>query len=272
MGFEVVYRFLEKNEEGDYNKDDVKEMSRKIGEPFEDVSLETLAQKIMAQMARRDIYVLPDVEIYELKKQKVSFRETKGGVIIKNKKFLLDNENNSIICQDMPETPVPALPVQQLVQHTPQNGTMAPHNTLVLHNQQQGLGRRPIKIVVLDDSGWTQDMHGNKVPVGVAIKNAGLQFRANQRYPVMQEMDDPRDKRVDKFGQPTLDRKKVYLMLDDNKREVTVSQDYFVPADIKLERSVADDPWDKVTGGGKEPKLMFEQEFEENMFDIRAKK
>lgn len=259
MGFEVVYRYHEKLEGGGWNEADTKEMSRKIGEPFEDVSLETLAQKIMAQMARRDILVLSDVEIYELKKQKVSFRETNGGVIIKNKKFLLDSENNNITVQDMPEVPV--IPTQQaLVQHAPQNGAMvAPHNQLALHNQQQGLGRRPIKMVVLDDTGVTQNMNGERVPVPMAIKMAGLQFRPGVRYAVFQEMDDPRDKRVDKFNQPALDRKKVYMILDDNKREVMVSQDYFVPADIRLERSLADDPWDSKPGGGsREPKLMFE--------------
>lgn len=275
MGYELKLFYHDKLEEGGYSKE-IKEVNREIGEPFEDVSIETLAQKIMAQMARRDVLVI-NVEIYELKKQKVSFRETKGGIIVKNKKFILDAENNNITCQDIPETPQPGalVPVQQpqLPQLQPQNGIIAPHNALAINQQQQNMPKRPIKFVVLDSEGAVQDVNGDRVPVALAIKRAGLQFRAGQRYPVYQEMDDPRDKRVDKFGSPALDRKKVYMMADDQKRELMVSQDYFVPADIKLERSIADDPWDTTPGGGRGgPKLMFEAEDgSAGMPDLRRK-
>jgi len=260
MGFEVVYRYHEKLEEGGYNKDETKEMKRKVGEPFEDVPLEALAQKIMAQMARRDIWVLPDVDIYELKKQKVNFRETKGGVIIKNKKFLLDTENNSIIAQDVPEEGQLQLPVvpQQPNTQLALSAAAMPHNQLAVANgQQQRL--RPIKFVVMDE-GVIQDVNGERVPVPIAVKRAGLQFRQGQRYPVFKEMDDPRDKRVDKHGAPALDRKKVFVMWDDHKREVIVSQDYFVPADIQYQLDNRNDPFSSGPGGGKAPQLMFEGE------------
>jgi hypothetical protein len=270
MGFEVVYRYHEKLEEGGYDKSETKEMKRKVGEPFEDVPLETLAQKIMAQMARRDIWVLPDVEIYELKKQKVNFRETKGGVIIKNKKFLLDTENNSIISQEIPEEGQQNLPVvHQSTQLVPAGGPL-PHNQLAVTNgQQQRL--RPIKFVVMDE-GVIQDVKGDRVPVPVAVKRAGLQFRPGQRYPVFKEMDDPRDKRVDKYGAPALDRKKVYVMWDDHKREVMVSQDYFVPADVQYQQDSRLDPFSAVPSGGSAPKLMFEGEEEgAAMPDLRSR-
>ncbi len=273
MGFEVTYRYHERLEEGGYDKAETKELKRKVGDPFEDVQLEKLASLIMGQLARRDIWVT-DVEIYELKKQKVSFRETKGGIIVKNKKFILDAENNNITCQDIQEVPV--VPPQQQMALVPQNGVVAPHNALALNQQQASGPKRPIKFVVVDDTGAIQDGNGDRVPVIMAIKRAGLQFRPGQRYPVYQELDDPRDKRVDKFGHPTLDRKKVYMMWDDAKRDVMVSQDYFVPADIRLERSIADDPWDvggKTAGGTGGPKLMFESEDESaGMPDLRGRK
>jgi hypothetical protein len=159
---------------------------------------------------------------------------------------------------------MPEAPQQQnnLLALVPQQNSaaVAPHNNLAIHAQQQGMGKRPIKFVVVDDSGAIQDGNGDRVPVVMAIKRAGLQFRAGQRYPVFQEMDDPRDKRMDKFGHPALDRKKVFVIWDDNKREIMASQDYFVPADVKFERSIADDPWDKTPPGGRAPKLMFESE------------
>lgn len=182
----------------------------------------------------------------------------------------LDSENNSIICQDMPEAPQPQQ--NNLVALVPQNGAIAPHNNLPMHAQQQGVGKRPIKMVVVDDTGAIQDSNGDRIPVVMAIKRAGLQFRPGQRYPVFQEMDDPRDKRVDKQGHPALDRKKVYVIWDDNKREIMASQDYFIPADVRLERSVADDPWDATPGGGRAPRLMFEAEDESaSMPDLRGR-
>lgn len=267
MGYEIILNYHEKVD-GQYNKDETKQMKRKIGEPFEEVPLEVLAQKIMAQMARRDIWVLPDVEIYELKKQKVNFRETQGGVIIKNKKFLLDSETKNVAIQEVAETPQPV--TNGLLVHSQQlPHNQLPHNQLVPSNgtpQRQ----RPIKFVIMDE-GVVQDVNGDKVPVPLAVKRAGLQFRPNERYPVFQEMDDPRDKRVDVLGAPALDRKKVYVMWDDFKREITVSQDYFVNADIRLDKDSRHDPFSSVPGGGGAPKLMFDGEEDAAMPKLRGR-
>lgn len=255
MGYEIVLKFYDRAPDGDYDKSEVKEMKRKVGEPFEDVSLEVLAQRIMSQMARRDIFVLPDVEIYELKKQKVSFRETKGGVIIKNKKFILDSDQQ-LQGQEVLETPetsavstpvsLPSLPVPPALPGP----------------------RRPIKYVLVDDTGVVMDSQGNRVPVPLMIQRAGLHFRSQERYAVFQEMDDPRDKRVDKNGSPVLDRRKVFLMWDDRKREVTVSTDYFMPADVNL---LADRELGFSTGSvSRSPKLLYDDEANVDMPDLRS--
>lgn len=86
--FEVTYFYYDKTGD-DYDKSETKKMVKKVGTPYEDVPVEKLAQLIMSQLARRDIFVV-DVEIYEFAKHKVSFKETKGGILIKNKKFMLD--------------------------------------------------------------------------------------------------------------------------------------------------------------------------------------
>jgi len=49
---------------------------------LEEVPVEKLASAVMMQLARRDIMVF-NVEISEFIKRKVSFKETKGGVLIK---------------------------------------------------------------------------------------------------------------------------------------------------------------------------------------------
>ena len=87
MGFECCYYYHEKVD-GDYNKEETKTFKKKVGDPFDDVPLEKLAASIMAQMARRDIWIV-NVEIFELSKKPVNFKESKGGIVIKTKSFLL---------------------------------------------------------------------------------------------------------------------------------------------------------------------------------------
>jgi hypothetical protein len=130
-----------------------------------------------------------------------------------------------------------------------------PHNNLPVPAGQPNTMKRPIKWVALD----TDDMTIAKV------KGAGLQFSSNKRYPVFQEMPDPRDKRVDKFGKPSLERRMVYVMWDDQSREVQVSADFFVSADINL----IGGNFNRQNDG---PRLMFEAERSDDMPDIRARR
>lgn len=204
MGYEVTYKYHEKDESGSYNKDEVKEMTKKIGTPYEDVPLEKLASAIMSQLARRDVWILPDVEIYEYKKVKISFKETKGGIVIKHKKFELDNDSNIVVHDFTEGEPV-------------HNGAMVPVVPMpVAPNNRTNIAAptgRPIKWVTLDPN----DRNLAK------IKGSGLAFLPNKRYPVFNEVAHPKQ-----FGVM------IYTMWDENKREVTVLDEYFVNADQKL--------------------------------------
>lgn len=250
MGYEVIYQYHQRDEDGQYNKEETKEMRRRIGDPYEDIPVEKLASTVMAQLARRDIWVT-NWDVFEYKKQKLNCRETKGGIIIKNKKFSLDTESGGGLVMteiaDVEITPTGAvIPFLQ-------PGQM-PHNNLPVPGQQSGM-KRPIKWVALDsDDRWIAQVKAN-----------GLQFVVNKRYPVFQEMSDPRDKRVDKWGKPTLDRKIVYVMWDDNSREVQVSADFFVSADINL----IGGNFNRTNDGMK---LMFEAERKDEMVDIRGRR
>ncbi len=260
MGFEVLYNFHERGEDGNYNKDETKQIKKKYGDAYEELPLEKLASVIMAQLARRDVWVT-NIEIYEYKKAKVNFRETKGGIVIKNKKFLLDAEANCIVSGEL---------VDETTGEPVQPHNMTPPTPQQPQPQQK---KRPIKWVVVDESGVMQGNKGERMPVMLAIQRAGLQFSANKRYPVFAEMDDPRDKRVDKFGHPTLDRKKVYQMWDNQQRDVIVSQDYFVSAQVFLEGGKEfNTPTEiGVLGGGVAgPRLMYDGEVNGEIPDIRA--
>jgi hypothetical protein len=75
--------------------------SKNLGDIFEDVSLEVLASMVFTQLARRDIFVF-DVEIFELVKKKISYKQSKNNILIKNKKFGFSGE--TIVVQEIEES------------------------------------------------------------------------------------------------------------------------------------------------------------------------
>jgi hypothetical protein len=92
MGYEVVYYCHPKKEDGaGYDLEKIEEIKRKVGKPFDDSTLQDLANAIVAMMARRDKFVV-DVKAYELVRNEVNFREAKDGkaIILKGKRFSLD--------------------------------------------------------------------------------------------------------------------------------------------------------------------------------------
>ena len=72
MGFEVCYSFHDRIN-GEYNKEEVKTFKKKVGDPFDEISLEKLASSIISQLARRDIWIIA-LDVYELSKKKVAFK------------------------------------------------------------------------------------------------------------------------------------------------------------------------------------------------------
>ncbi len=210
MGYEIIFKYHPQEEDGNYNKEETKELKKKVGDPYDDVPLEKLAKIVMSQRARRDILII-DAEIYEYKKTKINFKETKGGIVIKHKKFLLDDESN-IIVQEVNDTPQQPTQVPQVNGNG--NHMMVPATAALPANKVNLIAPtgRPIKWVALDPS----DANMAKV------KRAGLAFVVDKRYPVFSEIPSKQ------FGI------NIYTMLDENKREVNVIDEYFVNADQKM--------------------------------------
>ncbi len=100
MGYEVNYKYYERADRG-YNTEEEKDLKAKIGDPFEDVPMEKLAAAIMAQFARRDIMIF-DAEIVELTRKVIKFKETKGGIILKNRKYSFD-QGSELHCENVVE-------------------------------------------------------------------------------------------------------------------------------------------------------------------------
>jgi hypothetical protein len=118
MGYEVKYHYHEKTESG-YDTDDAKTFTKRVGKSFEETSLGAVASAIIRQLARRDIWVV-NVEIVEFVKKEISFRESKGGIVIKNRKFNFDSISQSIVededvVEDTVDTRSVPLPVKQPV-------------------------------------------------------------------------------------------------------------------------------------------------------------
>jgi hypothetical protein len=207
MGFEVTFKYHERKEKGGYNTEETKELSREIGKTFEEVSLEKLAASIMMQMARRDIWVV-DCDIVELTRKKVSFRETDGGVIIKNKKFTLDTIANEVQCEDLaPQVVDVARPTSQSVPQAP---------------VQKQVAQPP------DQLGAPQRMEAYDPDPQLAKLNLVKGFTPGKRYPIFKEMRDPRE------GQMGRALPMLYLTVDDSGKQRRVPQDYFVPVTAGL--------------------------------------
>lgn len=251
MGYEVTYHYHERTDEG-YNKDETKTFKKKVGQPFDDTTLEKLAAAVMAQLARRDVWIV-DVEIFELSKKAISFKEAKGGIILKNKKFLFDGggeDASTITVQDMmAPASAPQYTAQQYV--PPQN--IPPQNVNIqqapvyhdgnLHPHEQGMPRRPIDYVI-----FMPELH-----LMTEVKQKNLRFTPDKKYAVYEKRPAP-------MGE-------TYVMLDDTKREQLVSDKYFVPANVQLSSGFIDETPQQKDGG----KLQWGSTMQEDMIDVRRR-
>ncbi|MFX7870853.1 hypothetical protein ABTK02_23060, partial [Acinetobacter baumannii] len=61
---------------------------------------------VKSQLARRDILVT-EVDVYEFVKKKVKFKEVKGGFIIKDKKFMMDQSHGVPVASEDDESAAP---------------------------------------------------------------------------------------------------------------------------------------------------------------------
>jgi hypothetical protein len=211
VGFECIYHY-HKKVDGDYDKQNKETFKKKVGDPYDDVPLEKLAASIMAQMARRDIWIV-DVEIFELTKKQVSFKESKGGIIIKNKKFSFDGEDHGSyvsveeimkpVCETSQlQNNAHNMPVQQL-----SAAAVHPHNQM----KQQAIQRRPIEYMAF----VPEALHLHQA------KQKNLRFTVNKKYPIFEKRNAPNGGEL-------------FVTQDDTGREQIVSDIYFVPASINL--------------------------------------
>lgn len=204
MGYECHFKYHERID-GEYNKEEIKILKKKIGDPFEEVSMQKLAASVMAQLARRDIWIV-DVEIYELTKKQITFKETKGGVVIKNRKFLFDGQEEdiaSIIVEATHQENQMNVTGEAARQFIRQTENQHPHNTV--QPAVDPATRRPIGQLVFAPE-------PQQIP---EIKQKNLKFTVDNKYSVYERKSSP-------LGD-------VLLVIDDTGRQQTISDKFFVP-------------------------------------------
>jgi hypothetical protein len=205
MGYEVCYKYYERVD-GEYKKDELKEFKRKVGDPFEDVPLEKLSFAITAQLARRDIWIV-DVEVFELSKKKVAFKETKGGIVLKNKKFLFDSFSGGFKVENEEETQ--SVEESTEIELNEEIKNIQPHN---ITTKTQSKQRRAIDVLVYSPE--PQQL--------IEAKRKNLKLTIDKKYEVFQKKTSPTG-----LGD-------LCLIIDDAGKEQFVSDMYFVPANINL--------------------------------------
>ena len=210
MGYEIIYSYHDKVD-GGYDKEETKTLKKKVGDPFEDVTLEKLASSVMGQLARRDILVV-GVEIFELAKKKISFREVSNGVVIKNKKFSFDQTTGSFVVQDTePDPDREAQPAQQSQQS--QGRVVYPHEQMKKELTAKGeapASKKPVDYVVYVPE-------PQQIP---EVARMGYRLTVDRKYPV--------------YGKRSTIQGDVLTMMDDANREIQISDKYFVPGKINL--------------------------------------
>lgn len=237
MGYIVEYKYNQEITKGEYNREEVLSGSIKVGSPYEDIPLEVLAGKVMALMARRNILVF-DVEVYEIAKKSLTFKELDDSIVIKNKKFRFDdgppvsgidtdsgdvglNEALKMLQKLNDEQPQ----LLALLKKQQNNGVVniAPTANLPAVVVPTALpsalaGKRPLRQEVFDPEPWiVESNHGN-------VKS--MKFTKGKRYPIFQE----------RLGDPL---GVLYTTVDDDNRERTVLDKYFVGVTRLIEEGVA---------------------------------
>jgi hypothetical protein len=191
MGYEITFYHKEKDKEtGEYNESGT--FKKRVGDPYEDTPIENLASVILRQLARRDILV-ENVEIFEITKKKINFKESKSGIVIKNKKFGLDDTFE--VKAENTET------------HVINNNTEEEAFTYTNVVQPDSVRRSIKRMAYVPEP----QQH-------IKLLKSGTKLTQNKSYDIFKIQQHP-----------VLPATEIYLVIDDNGKEKNVSDEYFVP-------------------------------------------
>ena len=252
MGFEIKYIYHNRKEDGGYDTENKEEKFIKVGKPFDDTILEKAAASIMAHLARRDIWVI-DVEVAELVRKPISFKECKDGkgITLKGKRYAF-NCASQMVSEDVSEETELVIPPG-----------VQPHEFAAIQKQNQSSMERDSNgSVTLKNSTVPSIQINQKIVVFKVIfdppiqyvneiKRLGLRFTIDNEYPVHKVIQHSTGK---------LELQKIAVTNDVGK-VVTVDEKFFTTlgtgllADKQLNFSGS-----TVRSTIRKPKLMFEDQ------------
>jgi hypothetical protein len=245
MAFEIKYIFHDRDEKGQYNTEKSQEKIVKLGKLLEDIPLEKVASSIMSYLARRDIWVTK-VEVFEIVKKEVNFKESKDGrgIVLKGKKFSFVEGSKF----DIEET-------EEIEEES--------SNHLIETQKQNLISIKPTNI--------KENINNNKVLYRVLfdppiqyfneVKRLGLRFSQDKEYPVHKVVQHPTGK---------LELQKI-AVTDDAGRVAIVDEKFFtiIGSGLLADREL------NFSGSSsriqKKPKLAFEDQMISETPEIRQK-
>lgn len=227
MGFEITYHFHPRKEDGPgYDTDTQEDKTVKVGKPFDDTPLEKCAAAIMAQLARRDIWVV-DVEVSELVKKKISFKESKDGkgIVLKNKRFSLAGITAEMI-EEQEEIPTSVQPQPTNMQpHEMGQAPLPQQNTDNLYsNPNASMVRRSVDPRSIDRNKTLYQVYFEPEAHFAEAQRLKLRFTEDTRYAVHSVISSPTGK---------LDNQQIALT-DDTEQIVVLDEKFFVTAGVGL--------------------------------------
>lgn len=243
MGFECVFHYFDKNEDGKgFNTANRKTFKKVIGK-MDDVPLEELAGLVLKQLARRDVLV-DEVELFEFTRKPLSFRETKGGIVIKGQKFDLDGTKFEAVPEVIhnPREIEDALRGLRGITSPmvyPQNSESAEPQiqsqpTISLRER---LGMGTPSVTTADNGGGSiirmEIFDPDDEGVVNRLKTKGMEFVSGKKYPIFKETTKTMTVRSE-TGVAEEQETFVYTVNDEQGKSCTLPSSYFRPATAGL--------------------------------------
>jgi hypothetical protein len=222
MGFEITYYYKEATEVAGTYEEEVLMKTSKIGKFDEDVSLDILAGKIMAQLARRNILIV-DIEIFEYTKKKINYKETDSGILIKNKKFSFDSGAMVTATSEEDEELTSILENKELLEKIKKAIGPIEHTQAANQTGLKNLASRNSASKTENKRALRLEIYDPELRAKMTVEQKGYKFTSGKKYPIYSEK-----KSISGIGLPN------YLTKDDSGREVEISSECFVVPPVGL--------------------------------------
>jgi len=221
MGFELNISYYDSDGKGDFNREQIKSKTIKVGETLEEIPTEKVAATVMKQMAKGNILV-QDVQIFEYVKKPLTFKESKQGLSIGGKKYNLSFSDMCRLAVDPDEVKAPLAPLppgppqpMQPPVHQPYRQMQQPSPQQYYQEQQRPQQRPNIPLqfvqrVEVCDAYLAEDHHRSG-----DLQRLGLTY--GKQYKILEERTNPQDNNV------------YYRVLNDSNKEMYVLSLYFQP-------------------------------------------